>query len=58
MKIIFDTDNQKRTLMHLLSDSRCPRDFGLAAPGGYCSLKDGCELCWKSSDLEMEVKNE
>ena len=60
MKIIFDSEEQKKALMDELTGCYCPSAFYL---GERCDMVDEytdkyCKECWKNCGLEVEVKDE
>jgi hypothetical protein len=61
MKMIFDNENQKETMLDLLVEFNCPYDYDLQSSErcncgvtGYDESK--CRRCWIQSGLEMEVR--
>lgn len=59
MKIIFDNEWQKETLLESISEDYCPREFGLKTPIDDMKkcINASCKVCWEKC-LEMEVKGE
>lgn len=59
MKIIFDNESQKRTMLNLLAESSCPHDYDLRSSDSCTGSDDyRCMECWKNCELEMEIKDE
>ena len=61
MKIIFDSEEQKKKMLMVLSgsDEMCPSDFGFNDEDPFECEPDNptyCFECWKRCGLEMEVK--
>lgn len=59
MKIVFDNENQKRTMLNLLTESSCPHDYDLQSLD-KCNGSDNyhCKKCWENCELEMVVDDE
>lgn len=58
MKVIFDSQKQKEAFITELARYLCPEDFMLKGCGGKGICKSGtdCAICWKNSEIEMEVR--
>lgn len=56
MKIIFDSEEQKKAFFEYVVVDYCPSIFGLDRKdvcNGYL-----CDDCWEKCGIELEVKNE
>ena len=55
MKIIFDSEEEKKDLFQLMEDADyCPEDLGLKEE--HCNRHIDCKKCWENT-IECEVKS-
>ena len=56
MKIIFDTEEQKKDYFKL--NSTCPKDLGFDDPKDRKCEVGGreCERCWKAAGIKVKIK--
>lgn len=62
MKIIFDSEEQKKNFLKVLGDAmnKCPSYCGfmeLSSNDCTPATKDNCSKCWEQCGIEMEVKS-
>lgn len=58
MKIIFDSENQKKEFMECIAIDYCPSSFGLKDKYDInChNSEERCRRCWRRA-IEMEVRS-
>lgn len=58
MKIIFDSEEQKRDFLLHLTKDYCPTKFDIDVDGcAYYARRGNCRECWENS-IETEVEDE